>query len=95
MIWHQIQLAKRERRDLHVVFLDLANAFGSVPHSLLWEAFDYFRIPGSIKSLVKAYFLDIQLCFDTAEYTTGWQQLGMYNLPTRLYNGDGGYYKGL
>ena len=75
MIWHQIQLAKRERRDLHVVFLDLANAFGSVPHSLLWEAFDYFRIPGSIKSLVKAYFLDIQLCFNTAEYTTGWQQL--------------------
>ena len=54
MIWHQI-----ERRDLHVVFLDLANAFGSGPHSLLWEAFDYFKIPGSIKNLVKAYFLDI------------------------------------
>ena len=38
IIWHQIQLSKHERRDLHVVFLDLANAFGSVPHSLLWEA---------------------------------------------------------
>ena len=23
-------------------FLDLANAFGSVPHSLLWKAFSYF-----------------------------------------------------
>ena len=33
MIWHQIQLAKRKRRELHVVFLDLPNAFGSVPHS--------------------------------------------------------------
>ena len=75
MIWHQIQSARREKRDLHVVFLDLANAFGSVPHSLLWEAFDFFRVPGSIKSLVKAYFLDIQLCFTTAEYTTAWQQL--------------------
>ncbi|XP_031675479.1 uncharacterized protein LOC116369940, partial [Oncorhynchus kisutch] len=32
MIWHQIQMAKVEKRDLHVVFLDLANAFGSVPH---------------------------------------------------------------
>ena len=43
MIWHQIQLAKREKRDLHVIFLDLANAFGSVPHSLIWSAFDFFK----------------------------------------------------
>ena len=35
VIWHQIQVAKKEGRDLHVVFLDLANAFGSVPHNLL------------------------------------------------------------
>jgi len=35
MIWHQIQTAKIEKKDLHVIFLDLANAFGSVPHSLI------------------------------------------------------------
>ena len=68
MIWSQIQAARHEKRDLHVVFLDLANVFGSVPHSLLWEAFDFFRMPCGIKRLVKAYFLDIQLCFTTAEY---------------------------
>lgn len=34
MIWHQIQAAKKDKTDLHVVFLDLANAFGSVPHNL-------------------------------------------------------------
>ncbi|XP_029110644.1 uncharacterized protein LOC108923472 [Scleropages formosus] len=39
MIWHQIRSAKKEKRDLRVVFLDLVNAYGSVPHSLLWEAF--------------------------------------------------------
>ncbi len=32
VIWHQIQTTKKEKKDLHVVFLDLANAFGSVPH---------------------------------------------------------------
>ena len=37
IFWHQIQLAKRERRDLHVVFLDLANAFGSVPNRALFR----------------------------------------------------------
>lgn len=31
-IWHQIQVTKKEGKELHVVFLDLAN--GSVPHNL-------------------------------------------------------------
>lgn len=48
MIWHQIQAAKKEQRDLHVVLLDLANAFGSVPHKTLWMAFKFFSIPGYI-----------------------------------------------
>ncbi|KAK0150885.1 hypothetical protein N1851_008007 [Merluccius polli] len=34
MIWDQIQTAKREKSDLHVVWLDLENAYGSVPHHL-------------------------------------------------------------
>ena len=42
MIWHQIQAARIEGRDLSVVFLDLAHAFRLVPHSLLWKAFCYF-----------------------------------------------------
>ena len=75
MIWHQIQAAKKEGRDLHVVFLDLANAFGSVPHSLLWTAFDLFSIPQAITTLVKSYFQDVQLCLTTEEYTTAWQRL--------------------
>lgn len=64
MIWHQIQAAKRESRDLHVVFLDLANAFGSVPHNLLWMAFCYFGVPKPILNLVQSYFKD-----------TAWQHL--------------------
>lgn len=75
MIWHQIQAAKKEGRDLHVVFLDLANAFGSVPHNLLWTAFDLFSIPQAITTLVKSYFQDVQLCLTTEEYTTAWQRL--------------------
>jgi len=33
---------KKERKELHVTFLDLANAYGSVPHELLLAAFDFF-----------------------------------------------------
>ena len=75
MIWHQIQAAKKDKRDLHVTFLDLANAFGSVPHELLWESFSFFHVPDPITTLVKNYFQDLQLCFTTADFTTTWQRL--------------------
>jgi hypothetical protein len=66
MIWHQIQMAKVEKRDLHVVFLDLANSFGSVSHELLWSAFRFFHITDTITTLVKSYFQDLQFCFATS-----------------------------
>lgn len=72
VIWQQIQAARREKRDLHVLFLDLANAFGSVPHSLIWTAFEYFRVPEQVTQLVKGYFEDLQCCV-TTDVTTGWQ----------------------
>ncbi len=48
MICHQIQVAKKDKRDIHVIFLDLVNAFGSVPHNLLWESFNFIHIPPSV-----------------------------------------------
>lgn len=59
---HLIQSAKSEARDLHVPFLDLANGFGSVPHSLIWTAFSFFHILHTITKLVRNYFQDLQFC---------------------------------
>ncbi|KAL1277462.1 hypothetical protein QQF64_024135 [Cirrhinus molitorella] len=75
VIWHQIQTAKKEKKDLHVVFLDLANAFGSVPHEILWTAFSFFQVPEGITRLVKAYFQDLQFCVTAQANTTAWQHL--------------------
>jgi len=44
-----------------VTFLDLSNAYGPVPHELLWAEFVFsFRVPMSITNLVKASFGDLQ-----------------------------------
>ena len=75
VIWHQVQTAKKEKKVLHVVFLDLANAFGSVPHEILWTAFNFFQVPEGITRLVKAYFQDLQFCVTTQASTTAWQHL--------------------
>ncbi len=75
VIWEQIQRAKREKGDLHVVWLDLANAYGSVPHQLIEFALDFFYIPVCIKALVAKYFKDLQMCCTHQDFTTDWQQL--------------------
>ncbi len=75
VIWEQIQRAKRERGDLHVVWLDLANAYGSVPHQLIEYALDFFYIPVCIRALVAKYFEDIKMCCTHQDFTTSWQQL--------------------
>lgn len=68
-------MAKKEK-DLHGVFLDLANAFGSVPHKLLWADFDFICVSEQITKLIKVYFLDLQICITVEVSTTTWQQAG-------------------
>ncbi|KAI4884284.1 hypothetical protein NFI96_019990, partial [Prochilodus magdalenae] len=75
MIWDQIQTAKREKTDLHIVWLDLANAYGSVPHQLISYAMDVFYMPSCIKNMVATYFDDLKMCFALHDFTNEWQQL--------------------
>uniref|UniRef100_A0A3B4XDA6 Reverse transcriptase domain-containing protein n=1 Tax=Seriola lalandi dorsalis TaxID=1841481 RepID=A0A3B4XDA6_SERLL len=74
IIWEQIQQAKRERQDLHVVWLDLANAYGSVPHKLIDFALDFFYVPMCVRNIIARYFDNLHMCF-LEGCTTGWQQL--------------------
>ena len=41
-IWDAIQEAKKTNESLNVVWLDLANAYGSVSHELLLKPMDFF-----------------------------------------------------
>ncbi len=73
VIWEQIQRAKREKNDLHVVWLDLANAYGSVPHKLAEFALDFFHVPGCIRDIIAKYFNNLHMCFAVDDFMTGWQ----------------------
>lgn len=75
MIWEQIQSAKQNKSDLHVVWLDLANAYGSVYHQLIHFALDFFHVPPHIQSLVAKYFDNFHVCYTTLEISTNWHCL--------------------
>ncbi|GFO44178.1 reverse transcriptase [Plakobranchus ocellatus] len=45
MVWEAIQRAKLAKRNLHVVWLDLADAYGSVPHQMIQQALRMYHVP--------------------------------------------------
>ena len=72
MIWEAIQNAKRNQLSLHVVWLDLANAYGSVPHQLLWKTLATHHVPRVVIEVLQEYFNGFVMRFSTKECTTGW-----------------------
>ncbi|XP_037067956.1 uncharacterized protein LOC119089394 [Pollicipes pollicipes] len=48
--------ARRAGGECHIVFVDLTNAFGSVPHALLWEALERFGLsPEALRAVRDLY----------------------------------------
>ena len=46
LLWERIKMAKNNKTtELHVIWLDLENAYGSVRHQLLEKAMEFFWIP--------------------------------------------------
>ncbi|XP_066271644.1 uncharacterized protein [Branchiostoma lanceolatum] len=72
---HHGREAKTSRGDLTVVWLDLANAYGSIPHALIQVALDHYHVPAGVKGMISSYFGGVQLRFRTADFTTQWQSL--------------------
>ena len=68
-----IREAKAEKKDLVVTWIDIANAYGSMPHSLILTALRRTHVPEDICKLVESYYSDVKIRFTTKEFTTEWQ----------------------
>ncbi|MEL7079400.1 MAG: Ulp1 family isopeptidase, partial [Cyanobacteria bacterium J06582_2] len=70
-----IREAKAGKKDLVVVWLDIANAYGSIPHSLIQLALRRAHVPEEVCKLVESYYADMKIRFTTKEFTTDWQRV--------------------
>ncbi len=77
VIWEQIQRSKREKSERHIVWLDLANAYGSVPHKLVEVALEFFHVPACVITIIAKYFNNLRMCFSLHGHMTGWQQMSV------------------
>ena len=62
--------AKKDKGNLHVLWLDLAKTYGSVPHGMLYCALEFFLVPGKLRSCLAAYFDKFRFRFSASDYTT-------------------------
>jgi hypothetical protein len=70
-----IREAKSEKKNLVITWLDIANAYGSVPHNFIQIALRRANVPDSMCQLVESYYNDVQVRFTTKEFTTEWQRI--------------------
>ena len=70
-----IREAKVNKSDLTVVWLDLANAYGTVPHQLIETALKHYHVPSHIQGIIVNYLQGIKLRFKVGDQTTKWQNL--------------------
>ena len=65
------------RKDLDIVWLDQANAYGSIPHEMTQVSLQTYHVSLNIREMLKTYFNGVLRRFSTKEYTTSWIDLGI------------------
>ncbi|XP_059199347.1 uncharacterized protein LOC131979398 [Centropristis striata] len=70
-----IREAREGRGDLAVLWLDLTNAYGSIPHKLVEVALERHHVPQKVKHLILDYYSKFSLRVSSGEMTSDWHQL--------------------
>ncbi len=71
-----IREAHENRGNLVVLWLDLANAYGSIPHKLVELALHRHHVPSKIKDLILDYYSNFRMRVTSGSETSGWHRLG-------------------
>lgn len=70
-----IEDAKRNQGDLAVLWLDISNAYGTIPHKLVDLTLQAYHVPGKVQHLLQEYFNRFRMRFTCGHFTTSWQRL--------------------
>ena len=67
-----ISEAKKNKSNLVSVWLDIANAYGSIAHKLLQLALERTHVPDPVREIIRNYYEKVEIRFSTKKFTTKW-----------------------
>ncbi|TWW71600.1 hypothetical protein D4764_16G0000970 [Takifugu flavidus] len=70
-----IREAHESKGELAVLWLDLTNAYGSIPHKLVELALHLHHVPSKIKDLILDYYNKFRLRVTSGSVTSDWHRL--------------------
>ena len=62
--------ARKKHKSLSICWLDLANAYGSVHHSLIEYSLDHYHAPAQFQHILSAFYTDLSASVSTTEWST-------------------------
>lgn len=77
-----IKDARRNRGDLAVLWLDLTNDYGTVPHKLVELTLKTYHVQERFQKLLQCYFDNFNMHFTCGDFTTDWQKLKVGNVTS-------------
>ena len=60
----QVMERYREKKDLHIVFIDLKKAYDKIPRNVMWEALDKYKVPAKYVGLIKDMYNNVMTVFE-------------------------------
>lgn len=77
VITQLLRVARETKGNLVVLWLDLVNAYGSIPHKVVESALQRHRVPEGIRKLIIDYYNEFHLRVSTGPITLDWCRLGV------------------
>ena len=74
LVWEEIKDSKLKNSNIVAVWLDIANAYGSVPHQLIFTALEQYGIPLPWINIIKSYYKGLWSCSFSSNAPSSWHQ---------------------
>ena len=74
MVWHALKEARTQKSNLAIIWLDIANAYGSIPHKLIAFALHRYGVSPQWIKLIETYYKGIFSKSFSESATSAWHR---------------------
>ena len=95
MVWHALKEARARKSNLAIIWLDIAHAYGSIPHKLIAFALHRYGVSPQWIRLLETYYKGIFSKSFSESATSAWHryQRGIFAGCHSFYNSFLGWYE--